>query len=139
MNSSRARSTRRRGGLKRSLTEDQIVEAALGLTHELGLHRLTMAGLAERLGVGAMTPYSYFRSRDELLDAMARRAELYDGHVDLGGPAGVSNCGSTTTRSGRTSRRTRRWRTCCSTAAKCWPAGNWPRTSPHIGDATPTP
>jgi AcrR family transcriptional regulator len=46
-----------------------------------------MAGLAERLGVGAMTLYSYFRSRDELLDAMARRAavELYDRHVDLDG------------------------------------------------------
>jgi AcrR family transcriptional regulator len=34
-----------------------------------------------------MTLYSYFRSRDELLDAMARRAavDLYDGHVDLDG------------------------------------------------------
>jgi AcrR family transcriptional regulator len=87
MNSSPARSTRRRGGVKRSLTEDQIVEAALGLTHELSLDKLTMAGLAERLGVGAMTLYSYFRSRDELLDAMARRAavELYDRHVDLDG------------------------------------------------------
>jgi AcrR family transcriptional regulator len=73
--------------LKRSLTEDQIVEAALGLTHELGLDKMTMAGLAEQLGVGAMTLYSYFRSRDELLDAMARRAavDLYDGHVDLDG------------------------------------------------------
>jgi AcrR family transcriptional regulator len=46
-----------------------------------------MAGLAKRLGVGAMTLYSYFRSRDALLDAMARRAavDLYDRHVDLDG------------------------------------------------------
>src|ERR1700682_1244113 len=73
-----------------------------GLTRELGQDRLTMAGLAERLGVGAMTLYSYFRSRDELLDAMARRAavELYDRHVDLDGASWMSNCGSITTRSG---------------------------------------
>lgn len=73
--------------MKRSLTEIQIVEAALDLTRELSLDGLTMARLAKRLGVGAMTLYSYFRSRDELLDAMARRAavELYDGHVDLDG------------------------------------------------------
>jgi AcrR family transcriptional regulator len=87
MGTSLGRSTQRRGGLKRSLSEGQIVEAALDLTRELGPEKLTMAGLAERLGVGAMTLYSYFRSRDELLDAMACRAaiELYDQHVDLDG------------------------------------------------------
>jgi AcrR family transcriptional regulator len=83
--SSRRTANRRRGGVQRSLTDDQIVESALALTRELGLDKMTMAALAERLGVGAMTIYSYFRSRDELLDAMARRAgvELYDQHVDL--------------------------------------------------------
>ncbi|OBK68934.1 hypothetical protein A5653_01900 [Mycobacterium colombiense] len=75
----------RRGGAPRSLTEDQIVGAALDITRELGLEHLTMSMLAERLGAGVMTLYSYFRGRDELLDAMARRAamELYDGHDDL--------------------------------------------------------
>jgi AcrR family transcriptional regulator len=46
---------------------------------------LTMSALAKRLKVGVMTLYSYFRGRDELLDAMGRRAalELYDEHVDI--------------------------------------------------------
>lgn len=87
MASSVGRSPGRRGGLKRSLSEAQIVEAALDLTLESGPDTLTMARLAERLGVGAMTLYSYFRSRDELLDAMARRAavKLYEQHVDIEG------------------------------------------------------
>ena len=43
--------------------------------------------LADRLGVGVMTLYSYFRGRDQLLDAMAEHAarELYDTHDDLHG------------------------------------------------------
>lgn len=88
MSSSSRRSAKpRRGGVQRSLTEGQIVEAALELTREAGLDKMTIAALAERLGVGAMTFYSYFRNRDALLDAMARRAgiELYDQHVDLQG------------------------------------------------------
>jgi AcrR family transcriptional regulator len=73
--------------VRRSLSAEQIVAAALELTRDVGLEGLTMAVLAQRLGVGAMTLYSYFSSRDELLDAMARRAavELYDQHVDLDG------------------------------------------------------
>ena len=39
-----------------------------------GLDGLTMNALATRLGVGVMTIYSYYRGRDELLDAMADRA-----------------------------------------------------------------
>jgi AcrR family transcriptional regulator len=54
------------------------------ITREESLDGLTMSALAERLGVGVMTLYSYFRGREELLDAMGQRAalELYDMHVD---------------------------------------------------------
>jgi AcrR family transcriptional regulator len=85
--SSRRSMNRRRGGVRRSLTDDQIVHAALALTLEVGLDGLTMAALAERLEVGAMTLYSYFRSRSDLLGAMAQKAvvELYDQHVDIEG------------------------------------------------------
>jgi AcrR family transcriptional regulator len=71
----------------RSLTEDQIVSTALEASREVGLEGLTMTLLAKKLGVGVMTLYSYFRGRDELLDAMAHRAatELYDRHEDLEG------------------------------------------------------
>lgn len=79
--------TGRRGGAPRSLTEDQIVDAALTITRGDGLDGLTMTALADRLGVGVMTLYSYFRGRDELLDAMAHRAavDLYDHHDDIAG------------------------------------------------------
>lgn len=82
--SSRGASSHRKGGVPRSLTEHQIVGAALDLTREVGLESLTMNALAERLGVGVMTLYSYFRGRGELLDAMAKRAsiDLYDQHND---------------------------------------------------------
>lgn len=82
--SSRAGRSGRRGGVARSLTTEQIVDAALAITREASLSGLTMNVLAERLGVGVMTLYSYFRSRDELLDAMGRQAavELYETHVD---------------------------------------------------------
>jgi AcrR family transcriptional regulator len=85
--SSRGSTNARRGGVRRSLSEERIVDAALELTLECGLDGLTMAALAERLGVGAMTLYSYFRSRSELLGAMAQQAvvELYDEHVDVEG------------------------------------------------------
>ena len=82
--SSRGSRSRRKGGVPRSLTQSQIVEAALELTRVNGLDGLTMNALATRLGVGVMTIYSYYRGRDELLDAMADRAaaELYDNHRD---------------------------------------------------------
>ncbi|WP_141120092.1 TetR/AcrR family transcriptional regulator [Mycobacterium malmoense] len=82
--SSRAGRSARRGGVPRSLTVELIVDAALTITREAGLDALTMSVLAERLGVGVMTLYSYFRGRDELLDAMGQRAalELYETHVD---------------------------------------------------------
>ncbi|MFF7944923.1 TetR/AcrR family transcriptional regulator [Nocardia gamkensis] len=82
--SSKAGRSGRRGGVARSLNTEQIVDAALAITREANLSGLTMNVLAERLGVGAMTLYSYFRSRDELLDAMGRQAavELYEWQVD---------------------------------------------------------
>jgi AcrR family transcriptional regulator len=85
--SSRRSADQRRGGVQRSLSEERIVEAALTVTRDVGLDGLTMAALARRLGVGVMTLYSYFRSRTDLLSAMAERAviALYDQHPDLAG------------------------------------------------------
>ncbi|WP_214403506.1 TetR/AcrR family transcriptional regulator [Pseudonocardia lacus] len=63
------RSGRGRGSM---LTPDRIIEAALRLADGDGdLDRLTVRRLASELGVGAMTLYSYFRSRDDILDGMA--------------------------------------------------------------------
>ncbi|WP_068155415.1 TetR/AcrR family transcriptional regulator [Rhodococcus phenolicus] len=54
------------------LTPELIIEAALRLSDsEADLDRLTVRRLASDLGVGAMTLYSYFRSKEEILDGMA--------------------------------------------------------------------
>lgn len=56
------------------LSRERIVEAALAFVDRDGLDALTVRGLAAELGVGAMTLYGYFRTKDELLDALADAA-----------------------------------------------------------------
>ena len=53
----------------RSLAPEEVARAALAMLDEEGIDALSMRRLAERLGVGTMTLYGYFRSKDELLDA----------------------------------------------------------------------
>jgi AcrR family transcriptional regulator len=52
------------------LTREAIVGAASELLNEHGVAGLTMRRVAERLGVGTMTLYGYFRDKDTLLDAI---------------------------------------------------------------------
>jgi AcrR family transcriptional regulator len=55
-----------------ALTPERIIDAALRISDSEGdLDRLTVRRLAADLEVGTMTLYSYFRSKDEILDAMA--------------------------------------------------------------------
>lgn len=56
------------------LTAEQITTAALDLMDAEGLAAVSMRALAQRLGVGTMTLYGYYRSRDELLDAVVDAA-----------------------------------------------------------------
>ena len=53
-----------------SLSREAIASAALELTDREGVEALSMRTLADRLEVGTMTLYGYFRSKDELLEAM---------------------------------------------------------------------
>src|SRR5436309_2901718 len=57
----------------RTTTEEAIVETALDLVERQGLDALTMRALGKRLGVEGMALYTYFASKDELLDAAAAR------------------------------------------------------------------
>ncbi len=66
--------TGRRRGRKPRLTREQIARLALELIDRDGLEALTMQRLAERAGVGTMTLYGYFRSKDELLQAVVDQA-----------------------------------------------------------------
>jgi AcrR family transcriptional regulator len=52
------------------LSREQIVSVAARLLEQDGLSGLSMRRLAEQLEVSAMTPYRYFRDKDELLDAV---------------------------------------------------------------------
>lgn len=55
-----------------SLTAEQIIEVALRFSDsEGGLEQLTLRRIASELNVGTMTLYSYFRSKEEILDGMA--------------------------------------------------------------------
>lgn len=56
------------------LTPEMITTAALDLLDTDGPDALTMRALAHRLGAGTMTLYGYFRSRDDLLDAVVDAA-----------------------------------------------------------------
>lgn len=54
-------------GPQRSLRRDDIVAAALGLADEDGLGAVSMAKVAERVGVSTMALYRYVANKDELL------------------------------------------------------------------------
>lgn len=68
--------TRRSRG---SLSEEEIVLGALALAKRDGLDGLSMPNLARHLGAGVMSVYWYFRSKEELLGAMAEHTvtEVY--------------------------------------------------------------
>jgi AcrR family transcriptional regulator len=62
------------------LTLDAIVDAAASIVSEQGFAALSMRRLAALLGVGVMTLYGYFRTKEELLGALANR---YLGEIEL--------------------------------------------------------
>lgn len=59
-----------RRGPARSVTVTQIVEAALDMADDGGLTAVTMRAVAERVGVSAMSLYTYVPGKPELLDLM---------------------------------------------------------------------
>jgi AcrR family transcriptional regulator len=61
-------------GPRARLSSEQVAAAALELLDREGLEALSMRRLAGELGVGTMTLYGYFRSKDELLDAVVDAA-----------------------------------------------------------------
>ena len=51
-----------------------MLDVALAQVRERGQAGLTMRGLAEELGLGVMTLYNYFRTKEELLDGVCGHA-----------------------------------------------------------------
>lgn len=67
--------------MPRSLSEaeisafrEKLCDAAIRLFSEKGVEGVTMRELATALGVSAMTPYRYFRDKNEILAAIRARA-----------------------------------------------------------------
>jgi AcrR family transcriptional regulator len=65
----------------------QIAEAALAIVDREGLEALSMRRLAADLGLGTMTLYGHFATKDELLDAVVARA-VTGGHGEITLPPG---------------------------------------------------
>jgi AcrR family transcriptional regulator len=59
---------------KEKLSRERILDAARELVGREGLDALSMRRLAQRLDVWPMSIYTYFRDKDELLDALADSA-----------------------------------------------------------------
>lgn len=57
-------------GRKQKLTVDQVVDAAIAVADEEGLDALSIRRVAERLGVGTMTIYTYVESKNQLVELM---------------------------------------------------------------------
>jgi len=53
-----------------SLRKEQIIEAALAAIAAEGVHALSIAGIAERVGIVPSALYRHFRGKDEVLDAI---------------------------------------------------------------------
>lgn len=71
----------------RKFTKEAVVDAAIGLIEADGLEALTMRRLGRTLGVEGMALYTYFRGKDELLDAVAERIlEGLDTNFDRSAP-----------------------------------------------------
>ncbi len=63
-----------RRGPRPKVTIDDVVDAGIEVADADGLAALSMRGLAERLGIGAMTIYTHVPGRDELLVLMTDQA-----------------------------------------------------------------
>jgi AcrR family transcriptional regulator len=60
---------------------DRLIEAATKLFAERGAEAFTMRQLAAELGCSAMTPYRYFKDKDEILAAV--RASAFDQFAEV--------------------------------------------------------
>lgn len=65
--------SRGRRGKPPTMTEDQIVEAALAIIRSEGVNALSMRRLSRELGRSAMAAYNYVPDKQALLDLVARR------------------------------------------------------------------
>jgi AcrR family transcriptional regulator len=69
-------STPVRGGWSRSSRREQILETAIGLFRERGFRGVSMAEIAEAIGITAAAPYRHFKNKEDILaTAIVRTSE----------------------------------------------------------------
>lgn len=56
--------------IETELRQEQIIEAALELIGSEGVYALSIAGIAERVGIVPSALYRHFKSKDDVLDAV---------------------------------------------------------------------
>jgi AcrR family transcriptional regulator len=61
-------------GDRNKLSRERVLDAASQLVRSEGIDALSMRRLGQRLDVWPMSIYTYFRDKDELLDALAENA-----------------------------------------------------------------
>jgi AcrR family transcriptional regulator len=70
----RSRPSRRRGRYHHGDLREALIDAALELIAERGVHGFSLAEATRRLGVTTAAPYRHFADRDDVLAAVAVRA-----------------------------------------------------------------
>jgi AcrR family transcriptional regulator len=58
------------GTIKEEVVQQQILEAAKSLFHTHGIQKVTMDDVARTIGMGRSSLYYYYKSRDEIFDAV---------------------------------------------------------------------
>ena len=74
------------GGARAPLTRERVLRTAIDIADRDGLGAVTMRGLAQRLGVEAMSLYHHVRSKDALLEGMA---QLVLAEMEVAAPGGA--------------------------------------------------
>ena len=66
-------------GMERSLSQEQVVDTAFRMIDEHGYEKFSMRALAEKLGMGTMSIYTYVPSKRQLLFLVIQKmTEEYD-------------------------------------------------------------
>lgn len=64
-------------------TKEEIVAAAVQLTREKGIDAVSARSLGEKLGASSRPIFSYFKSMDEVKEAIVESAtEIYNGYIE---------------------------------------------------------
>jgi AcrR family transcriptional regulator len=74
MSASQSKPPRRSRG---SLSQEEILDAAIGIIRDEGLEKLSMRRIAQVLQCSVASPYAYFESQEAIIQALIRKGETH--------------------------------------------------------------